>query len=135
MRRLLAAAAAMGMATVLTVVADTAPLAVVPTAAAHPLTSASRTLAAGQAAVTPCGDLSAVVADFTITGGTVTAVLLSGFPASCNGGLVSVTVTSGATPIASGGPVTVTNGSATVAVSPAAATSALTHVHFVVSGP
>jgi len=113
-----------------------AALAVVPASVgARTLTPSTKGLIAGSAAVTPCGNLTGVVTNFTISSNTVTAVLLSNIPTTCNGGSVTVAVTNGGTRLGGGGPVTVASGGATVPISPAVATGSVTHVRLAIVGP
>jgi hypothetical protein len=104
-------------------------------AAARPLGPTSRTLAAGSVAVAPCGSLTGIVVDFTLSGTTVTAVVLTGIPTTCNGARVSLTVTNGASSIGAGGPVAVVAGAVTVPVSPTPSTSSVTNVRLSIVGP
>jgi hypothetical protein len=113
-----------------------AALALVPASVgARTLTPSSKGLIAGSATVTSCGALTGVVTNFTISSNTVTAVLLTNIPTTCNGGSVSVTVTSAGTRLGGGGPVTVSSGGATVPISPAAPTGSVTHVRLAIVGP
>lgn len=121
---------------IVTVLALVAAFAIVPTSAdARPITPSTKNLVAGSAVVASCGTLTGVVPNFTISGTTVTAVVLTNIPATCNGGRVSVTVTSAGTSLGQGGPVTVASGAATVPISPAAAIASVTHVRLAVVGP
>ncbi len=97
--------------------------------------ASSKKLAAGKATVAACGTLTGVVPNFTLSGSTVTAVVLTGIPSSCNGGSLRATVTNGSASLGAGGPVTVASGGATVAISPAAATASVTHVRIAITGP
>lgn len=99
------------------------------------LTPSSKGLVSGTASVTSCGSLAGVVTNFTISSNTITAVLLTSIPTTCNGGSVSVTVTNAGTSLGAGGPVVVASGAATVPISPAAAIGSVTHVRLVITGP
>lgn len=99
------------------------------------MTPSTKKLVAGSALVSSCGTLTGVVSNFTISGTTATAVVLTNIPTTCNGGRVSVTVTSAGTSLGQGGPVTVASGLATVPISPAASISSVTHVRLAVVGP
>ena len=102
---------------------------------ARTTTVASKSLVSGSATVAACGSLAGVVTDFTISNGTVTSVILTSIPGTCNGGSLTATVTNAGTSLGAGGPVTVTSGSATVPISPAAPTGSVSHVRIVVVGP
>ena len=104
-------------------------------ASAGSASTASKKLGAGKANVAPCGTLTGLVPNFTISGGTVTAVVFTGIPTTCNGGGLSVAVTNAGTSLGTGGPVTVASGAATVPISPAAAVGSVTHVRIAIVGP
>jgi len=104
-------------------------------AGAGTLTPSSKGLVAGTATVTSCGTLTGVVTNFTLSGTTITAVLLTSVPTTCNGGRVNVTITNAGTSLGSGGPVVVASGAATVPISPAVAIGSVTHVRLAIAGP
>jgi hypothetical protein len=99
-------------------------------------------LGAGSATVAAC-DGNGFTVTYSVSGGNVTAVTVSGIAdPGCEGGQLSLTLTnSGGTSIGSGGPLTVpTDGdvldnSMTVPVSPQPAASQVTGIHVVVEGP
>src|SRR3954467_14710884 len=76
-------------------------------ASARSVTTTPKKLGAGQVAVATCGALTGLQPNFTIAGSTVTAVVFTGIPSTCNGGSLSVTATNASTSLGSGGPVTV----------------------------
>ena len=94
-----------------------------------------KSLVSGTAAVATCGNLSGVVTNFAISSGTVTSVILTNIPSTCNGGSLTATMTNAGTSLGAGGPVTVASGAATVPISPSVATGSVTHVRVVVVGP
>jgi hypothetical protein len=98
-------------------------------------TVSSKSLVSGTATVAACGNLAAVVTNFTISSSMVTSVILASIPSTCNGGSLIATVTNSATSLGAGGPVTVAAGTATVPISPAAPTGSVTHVRIVIVGP
>jgi hypothetical protein len=110
---------------------------VVPASAeARSNTASSKKLGSGVASVTACGDLSKVVTDFAFSGTKVSAVSLTNIPATCNGGSLSATVArSNNASLGAGGPVTVAGGSATVPISPTAASANVASVRVVIVGP
>jgi len=123
-------------ARILALVLVVASFALVPASGdAQPLTATSKGLIAGTAAVTSCGSLTGIITNFTISGNTASAVLLTSIPTACNGGSVKVTVTNAGTSLGAGGPVTIASGSATVPISPAAALGSITHVRLAIVGP
>ena len=104
-------------------------------AAARSATTSSKTLGAGNATVATCGTITGLLPNFTITNSTVTAVVFTGIPTTCNGASLSATVTSSAMSLGTGGPVTVASGAATVPISPAAAIVSVTPVRISIVGP
>jgi hypothetical protein len=104
-------------------------------AAARSATTSSKKLGAGTATVAACGTITGLLPNFTISNNTVTAVVFSGIPTTCNGGSLSAAVTSSSTSLGTGGPVTIASGAATVPISPAAAIGSVTHVRISIVGP
>ena len=112
-------------------------LATVPAAAhANNNTLTSKGLVSGAATVTACGALSSIVPNYTISSGTVTAVVLSNIPTTCNNAKVNLNITNAiGTSLAAGGPVVITSTTATVPISPAVATASVVTVRLAVTGP
>jgi hypothetical protein len=110
-------------------------LAIPGAASAGSTPASSKQLGSGIVSVAPCGALAGLAPNFTISSGTVTAVVLTGIPTTCSGGSLSAAVTSSGTSLGTGGPVTVASGAATVPISPAAAIGSVTHVRIAIVGP
>jgi|1186.fasta_scaffold147580_2 hypothetical protein len=110
-------------------------LAVPAAASARSVTTTPKKLGAGRIPVASCGTITGLQPNFTIVGGTVTAVVFTGIPTTCNAGSLSATVTNAGTSLGAGGPVTIASGAATVPISPGAAVGSVTHVRIAIVGP
>jgi hypothetical protein len=113
-------------------------LALVPGVAhAAGITTTSKTLGAGVSAVGACGSLASATATWTATGGTVTALTVSGLPAGCAGATASVTlVDSGSNALASASGVSVSSGNAVFSsLSANPVDTAVAGIHVVLVGP